>query len=55
MILDTVDKKRLISKRLYRDSCAYNELQKANIKDLRKLGDLDLTSTVIVDDKPENF
>jgi RNA polymerase II subunit A small phosphatase-like protein len=54
-IIDSLDRNKLISKRLYRDSCTQHNTYQFLSKDLTKIENFDLASTVIVDDKPENF
>ncbi|CAI0475672.1 unnamed protein product [Linum tenue] len=52
MVLDNVDRKKLISHRLYRDSC--NQVNGMYVKDLSRTG-RDLTNAVIVDDNPNAY
>ncbi|KAI5659811.1 hypothetical protein M9H77_28604 [Catharanthus roseus] len=52
LVLDRIDKKGLISHRLYRDSC--RELDGKFVKDLAELG-RDLNRVVIVDDNPNSY
>ncbi|KAI4332454.1 hypothetical protein L6164_017362 [Bauhinia variegata] len=52
MVLDKLDRKRLISHRLYRDSC--REVDGKFVKDLSELG-RDLMRVVIVDDNPNCY
>lgn len=51
-VLDRIDQKRLISHRLYRDSC--KEVEGKFVKDLSQLG-RDLKRVVIVDDNPNSY
>ncbi|RAL50316.1 hypothetical protein DM860_007990 [Cuscuta australis] len=52
LVLDKLDKKNLISHRLYRDSC--KELDGKFVKDLSDLG-RDMKRVVIVDDNPNSY
>nr|GMD06607.1 probable C-terminal domain small phosphatase [Ipomoea batatas] len=52
LVLDRLDKKGLISHRLYRDSC--KEVDGRFVKDLSELG-RDMKSVVIVDDNPNSY
>lgn len=52
LVLDSVDKKGMISHRLYRDSC--KEIDGKFVKDLSDLG-RDLKRVVIVDDNPNCY
>ncbi|XP_031131736.1 probable C-terminal domain small phosphatase [Ipomoea triloba] len=52
LVLDRLDKKALISHRLYRDSC--KEVDGRFVKDLLELG-RDMKSVVIVDDNPNSY
>lgn len=51
-ILNDVDPQKLITRRLYRDSCTFR--RGTYLKDLNKIGK-DLSKVVIVDNLPENF
>ncbi|XP_034211256.1 carboxy-terminal domain RNA polymerase II polypeptide A small phosphatase 1-like [Prunus dulcis] len=52
LVLDRLDRKRLVSHRLYRDSC--KEMSGKFVKDLSRLG-RDLRRVVIVDDNPNAY
>lgn len=52
MVLDRVDPKRLISHRIYRDSC--RQVDGKLVKDLSEVG-RDLKRVVIVDDNPNSY
>ncbi|KAJ4703717.1 CTD small phosphatase-like protein [Melia azedarach] len=52
LVLDRLDKKRLISHRLYRDSC--KQIDGKFVKDLSEMG-RDLNKVVIVDDNPNAY
>lgn len=52
LVLDRLDRKRVISHRLYRDSC--KEVEGKFVKDLSGLG-RDLRRVVIVDDNPNSY
>lgn len=52
LVLDRLDKKALISHRLYRDSC--KEVDGRFVKDISELG-RDMKRVVIVDDNPNSY
>ncbi|KAJ7968786.1 CTD small phosphatase-like protein [Quillaja saponaria] len=52
LVLDRLDRKALISHRLYRDSC--KEVEGRYVKDLSEMG-RDLKRVVIVDDNPNSY
>lgn len=52
LVLDRLDRNRLISHRLYRDSC--REVDGKFVKDLSEIG-RDLKRVVIVDDNPNSY
>ncbi|KAF7803229.1 putative C-terminal domain small phosphatase [Senna tora] len=52
MVVDRIDRSRLISHRLYRDSC--KEVEGKFVKDLSEMG-RDLNRVVIVDDNPNSY
>lgn len=52
LVLDRLDRKRVIAHRLYRDSC--KEVDGRFVKDLSELG-RDLKRVVIVDDNPNSY
>jgi RNA polymerase II subunit A small phosphatase-like protein len=51
-LLDILDEKRVIRKRLYREHCLFNE--GTYVKDLSKLG-RELKDTIIVDNAPHSY